>query len=128
MWRFEGFSSMDGSIYVRVEGSQHKENFLNMHVSKAPWREKINCAIVESTHLNNMCATYNHHFVIYSKNKFKNTQLIPNVVWKAIYVSYKSDYLEIKFEEETLKERLWKTLQELKTRTSNEEGSNKVVL
>jgi len=49
-------------------------------------------------------------------------------VWKVIYGSYKFDYLELKFEEETLKERLWKTLQELKTRTSNEEGSDKVVL
>jgi hypothetical protein len=101
MWKFEGFRGMDGSIYVRVEGSQHEENFLSMNVSKAPWREKGNRAIVESTHLNNMCATYNHHFAIYSKNKFKNTQIIPNVVWKAIYASYKSNYLELKFEKET---------------------------
>jgi hypothetical protein len=71
MWRFEGFPSMDRSIYVKVESSQHEENFLSMHVSKAPQREKGNRAIVESTHLNNMCATYNHHFAIYSKNKFK---------------------------------------------------------
>jgi len=75
-----------------------------------------------------MCATYNHHFAIYSQKNSKNTQLIPNVEWKVIYASYKSDYLELKFEEETLKERLWKTFQELKIRTSNEEGSNKVVL
>jgi hypothetical protein len=78
---------MDRSIYVKVEGFQHTKNFLSMHVSKAPRREKGNHAIVESTHLNNMCATYNHHFAIYSKNRFKNTQLIPNVVWKVIYVS-----------------------------------------
>ncbi len=66
---------MDGPIYVGVEGSQYGKKFLNIHVSKAPWREKGNHAIVESTHLNNMCAIYNHHFVIYSKNKSKNTQL-----------------------------------------------------
>jgi hypothetical protein len=63
-----------------------------------------------------------------AKTSSKNTQFILNVVWKVIYGSYKFDYLELKFEEETLKERLWKTLQELKTRTSNEEGSDKVVL
>jgi hypothetical protein len=83
---------MDGSIYVGVEGSQHKNNFLNMHVSKAPWREKGNRAIVESIHLNNMCVAYNHHFVIYSKNKSKNTQLIPNAMWKVVFVSYKLNY------------------------------------
>jgi hypothetical protein len=76
MRRFEGFSGMDGSIYVGVEGSQCGENFLNMYVSKAPRQEKGNCAIVESIHLNNMCVAYNHHFVIYSKNKSKNTQLM----------------------------------------------------
>jgi hypothetical protein len=36
MWKFEGFLGMDGPIYVGVEGSQHKKNFLSMHVSKAP--------------------------------------------------------------------------------------------
>jgi len=36
MWKFDGFSGMDGSSYVEVEGSQHGENFLSMHVSKAP--------------------------------------------------------------------------------------------
>jgi hypothetical protein len=72
MWRFEGFSSMDGPIYVGVEGSQHKMNFLSVHVSKAPWGKKGNPAIVESTHLN-MCVAYNHHFAVYSKDKSKNT-------------------------------------------------------
>ncbi len=99
-----------------------------MHVSKASLWEKINCAIVESTHLSNMCATYNDHFAMYSKNKSQNTQLIPNVVWKVVYVSYKSHYLESNRKEETLKERLSETWRVLKTRTSNEEGSNKVVL
>jgi hypothetical protein len=36
MWRFEGFLGVDGLIYVGVEGSKHRENFLSMHVSKAP--------------------------------------------------------------------------------------------
>jgi hypothetical protein len=89
-----------------VEGSQHGENFLAMHVSKAPQREKGNRAIVESTHLSNMCVAYNHHFTIYSKNKSKNTQLIHNVVWKVVYVSYKSHYLESEFQKRTVKERL----------------------
>jgi hypothetical protein len=36
MWRFEGFLGIDGPIYVGVEVFQHGENFLNMHVLKAP--------------------------------------------------------------------------------------------
>jgi hypothetical protein len=89
MWKLEGFSGMDGPIYVGVEGSQHRENFLSMHVSKASWWEKGKCAIAESIHLNNMCAAYNHHFAIYSKNKSQNTQLIPNAMWTVVYASQK---------------------------------------
>jgi hypothetical protein len=110
MWKFEGFLGLDGPIYVGVEGSQHRENFLNMHVSKAPRQEKGNNAIVESTHLSSTCATCNHLFAIYNKNKSKNTQLIPNAVWKVVYVPYKSDYLKSDFWEETLKEMLQETL------------------
>lgn len=69
MWRFEGLSSMDGSIYVGAEGSQHGKNFLSMHVLKAPQQEKGNCAIMESIHLSNMCVANNHQFAIYSKDK-----------------------------------------------------------
>ncbi len=36
MWKFEGFPSMDGPIYVGVKGSQHRKTFLSMHVSKTP--------------------------------------------------------------------------------------------
>jgi hypothetical protein len=97
IWKFEGFLDMDGPIYVGVEGSQHRKNFLSMHVSKASQWEKGNCAIVESTHLSNMCVAYNHHFDIYSKNKSQNTQLIVNVVWKVVYASYKSNYPKSNF-------------------------------
>jgi hypothetical protein len=72
-----------------------------MHVSKAPWREKGNRAIVESTQLSSACVAYNHHFAIYSKNKSENTQFIHNEVWKVVYASYKFNYLEIGFQEET---------------------------
>ncbi len=128
MWKFEGFPSMDGPIYVGVEGSQHIKTLRNMHVSKAPQQEKGIRAIVDSTHLSSVCATYNHHFVIYNKDKTKNTRLIPNAVWKVVYVSYKLDYLNSYFQEETLKERSWETLRKLKIGTSNEEGSDRVVL
>jgi hypothetical protein len=36
IWRFEGFKSMDWPIYVGVEGFEHGENLLSMHVSNAP--------------------------------------------------------------------------------------------
>ncbi len=74
-----------------------------------------------------MCATYNHHLAIYSKDKSKNTQLIPNAMWKTVHASYKLDYLKLDFQEETLKESLWETLQKLKIGASNEEGLNRMV-
>jgi len=53
-------------------------------------------------------------------------------VWKVVYASYKLNFPKLDFQEETLKEKLQetlrKTLRELKTRTSNEEGSYIVVL
>ncbi len=49
-------------------------------------------------------------------------------MWKDVYNTYKNDDLDSKLQEETSKERLQETLRELKTRTSNQEGSKKVVL
>jgi len=49
-------------------------------------------------------------------------------VRKVVYASYKLDFPKLDFQEETLKETLQETLRELKTRTSNEEGSYIVVL
>jgi len=49
-------------------------------------------------------------------------------MWKVVYASYKFDYPKSKFQDETLEERLWETFQDLKTWTSNEEGSNIEVL
>jgi hypothetical protein len=77
-----------------------------MHVSKAPWQDKGNHALVESIHLNNMCVGYNHHFAIYSTTKSKNTSFIPNVMWKVVYASHKLDYPQLDFQKETLKEKL----------------------
>jgi hypothetical protein len=56
-----------------------------MHLSKAPHWKKGNQAIVENIHFNGMCVAYNHHLVIYNKKMLKNTQLIPNVMSKALY-------------------------------------------
>jgi hypothetical protein len=53
--------------------------------------------IVEFVQLNTMCVVYNHHFIIYSKDKTKVTQLVPFIVWKAMYVAYKFDYPNSKF-------------------------------
>ncbi len=63
-----------------------------------------------------MCVVYNHHYVIYNKDKTKVTQSIPSIVCKVVYVMYKMDYPDFEFQDETLKERLWETLKELKTR------------
>ncbi len=82
---------------------------------------------MQSSQLNTMCATYNHYYVIYNKNKTKATQLIPSIMWKDVYVANKVEYPKSKFQEEILKERFWETLRELKIGTSNEEGSKNVV-
>jgi hypothetical protein len=63
-----------------------------MHLSKAPYQEKRNHAIVENIHFNSLCVAYNHHLAIYNKKMLKNTQLIPNVVSKALYAAYKTNY------------------------------------
>jgi hypothetical protein len=48
-------------------------------------------------------------------------------MWKTVYASYKSDYLKLDFQEETLKESLWETLRKLKIGASNEEGLDRMV-
>lgn len=83
---------------------------------------------MESIHLSTMCATYNHQFAIYSKDKTKVTQLIAFAVWKVVYAAYKMEYPYFNFQEETLKERFQETLQKLKIGTLNQEGLERVVL
>ena len=55
-------------------------------------------------------------------------QLVPGKVWKLVYEQFLQEHLESKFAEDTLKDRLRETFKELKTGTSNEEGSEKAVL
>jgi hypothetical protein len=75
-----------------------------------------------------MAISYNRHFAKYSKEKMNVKQLIPTLVWKAIYSKYKETYLNNIFQENTLKIWLQDALKELKIGTSNEDGSEKVVL
>jgi hypothetical protein len=44
-----------------------------------------------------MCVVYNHHYVIYNKDKTKVTQSIPSIVCKVVYVMYKMDYPDFEF-------------------------------
>lgn len=55
-------------------------------------------------------------------------QLILNLVWKQIYVEYQMIYLDNIFQEDILKDQLYGALKELKTKLSNEKGSEKFVL
>jgi len=68
-------------------------------VQEQKWLERKNNhgAIVESFHLNTMLASYHWHFVKYSKDNKQVTQLILNLVWKAIYDEYKEIYLNLVF-------------------------------
>jgi hypothetical protein len=52
---------------------------------------------MESFHLNIMVVSYHWHFVIYFKDNKQVTQLILNLVWKAVYGEYKEIYLNLVF-------------------------------
>ncbi len=84
---------------------------------------------VEFVQLNIMCVAYIHHFAIYSKDKTKVTQLIPSMVWKVVYTTYKNDYPVSKLQQKkTLNFFILETLRELKIGTSNRQGLKRVVL
>jgi hypothetical protein len=53
--------------------------------SKFPRKDKQPWMLVKLTHLNTMVTSYNRHFTKYSKEKMNVKQLIPTLVWKAIY-------------------------------------------
>jgi hypothetical protein len=66
-------------------------------------------------------------FCKYSKDKKKVTQFIPSLVWKQVYANYRTTNLENISQEDPLKDQLWDALKKLKTMTSNDDGSEKVV-
>ena len=70
---------------------------------------------------------YMTHFAAYSRCKTNVTQLVLEV-WKLVYDQFFCEHPGSKFAEESLKDRLWEILKELKTCTSNEEGSKKIVM
>jgi hypothetical protein len=69
-----------------------------------------------------MASFYTMHFTTYKTCKKQVAHLIPNVVWKNVYVDYHKGYAYSMFMEETLKDCLCNTLKELKTRNFNEKG------
>ena len=75
-----------------------------------------------------LVAAYTTHFAAYNKGKTNVTQLVPKKVWKLVYDQFLREHPDSKFAEKTLKDRFWETLKELKTRTPNEEGSDRAVL
>ena len=96
--------------------------------SKLPRREKSHRPIVDSVVLSWLVSSYTMHFATYSNGRKNVTQLVPGKVWKLVYEQFLREHPGSKFVEDTLKDRLRKTLKELKTGTSNEEGSEKAVL
>lgn len=96
--------------------------------SKLPRRERAHWPIVDSIVLFSLVSSYTTHFAMYSSGRNNVTQLVPGKVWKLVYEQFLREHPGSKFAEDTLKDRLQKTLKELKTGTSNEEGSEKAVL
>jgi len=66
-----------------IETQQYE--FVDFHKIKTPREKKTPRQIVESFHFNTMVISYNVHFVAYNTNK---KQVIPNVVYKNVYVDY----------------------------------------
>jgi hypothetical protein len=64
--------------------------------------------------------------MFYSQDKKNVTQFVPSEVWKVVYTYYKLKYLDFTFQEGSLRDRLWDTLN-LKINTSNEEGAKRVI-
>lgn len=91
--------------------------------AKTHRKEKGVRPMVSPLHLGCMVAAYNHHFAIYSRHRKQVNQLIPSVVWKAIYAHYLKQFPESLFQEESLKDRLRDRLKELKKGSPNEENS-----
>lgn len=96
--------------------------------SKLPRRERSHWPIVDSHVLSFLVSSYTTHFATYSSGKTNVTQLVPGKVWKMVYDQFLREHPGSKFQEDTLKDKLRETLKELKTGTSNEEGSEKAVL
>ncbi len=91
MWRFDIVQVWIGLFMLGWKVFNIKK-LLKYALPKAPHQKKGNRAIVENTHFNSMCVAYNHHLAIYSRKMSKNTQLIPNVVSKALYATFKTNY------------------------------------
>ena len=78
--------------------------------------------------LSSLVSLYTTHFATYSSERTNVTQLVPGKVWKLVYERFLREHSGSKFVEDTLKDKLRETFKELKTGTSNEEGSKKAVL
>jgi hypothetical protein len=93
--------------------------------AKLPPRKKIRSesvprSVVDSLHLATLMAYYHHDFGEYSNDrKHAAKQVIPSKVWQKVYVSYKEAHLYSSFDEETLKNKVRETLEQLQTATSN---------
>ena len=96
--------------------------------AKLPRRERSHRSIVDSIVLSSLVSSYTTHFAMYNSGKTNVTQLVLGKVWKLVYEQFLQEHPGSKFAEDTLKDRLQETFKELKTRTSNEEGSEKAVL
>ena len=104
------------------------EQGLSQRPLKLTHRERYHQPIVDSEVLSSLVLLYTTDFATYNNSTTNVTQLVPKKVWKLVYRQFLREHPGSKFAEDTLKDRLRKTLKELKTGTSNKEGSEKVVL
>jgi hypothetical protein len=85
--------------------------------------------IIKSQILNTLAMSYHLHFSI--KNILKTRrkwQLISSLVWKVVFTYYKVIYFNNLFKKDILKDQFWNTLKEFKTKISNEERNERIML
>lgn len=90
-------------------------------------KDKTSRCLVDSSHVCALEAAFHHHFAVYSKDRKTVNQIIPSVVWKAVYSQYKRIFPNSKFQQESLKDRLREMIKEKKTENSAQLGTEKAV-
>jgi hypothetical protein len=104
---FQGQLSMEGIDFDQLITRESDCEILPIkRPTKAPRKEKALKCIMDFVHLSSLTSSYNHHFMFYGQDIKNVTQLVPNHVWKVIYVNYKLKFLDFVFQEESLKDKL----------------------
>jgi hypothetical protein len=112
----------DAILAVPVSADDADSGWMQPRLKKAR-HERGSRMIVDSLHLATLMAAYHKYFNEYCNGRKRATkQIIPSKVWALMYEEYKEAHPASAFDQETLKERVRETLEQLQTDTSNNKG------